>query len=49
MKVLKPGKYRGKIGILESIHQDNFSGSIHLPEEDVALEIKFELFSKLHV
>ena len=48
VKVLKPGPHQGKIGILESLHQDNFSGSIKLDKEDIALELPYDLFSKLY-
>lgn len=46
--VLKPGPFRGKTGILESIHADNYSGSIKLLDEDTALELPYELFSKVY-
>ncbi|CAK89537.1 unnamed protein product (macronuclear) [Paramecium tetraurelia] len=46
--ILKEGEHCGKVGKLESIHQDNYSGSIYLENEDVLLEIQFDLFSKIN-
>ena len=45
--VLKPGPYRGMIGKLESIHSDNFSGSIYFEKSNVLVEMPYELFSKI--
>ena len=45
--VLKPGPFRGKIGKLESIHEDNFSGSIYFEDSKVLVEMPYEMFSKI--
>jgi len=42
VKVLKNGPYYGKVAILESIHPDSFSASVHLQDIDVALELPYE-------
>lgn len=43
--VLKKGDYFRKIGVLESIYQDAYSGAILL-EGNVSIEMPYELFSK---
>lgn len=45
--ILKEGVDRGKIGKLESLHMDNFSGSVYIEEEDKLLELSFDHFSKI--
>ena len=47
MKVLKKGPYYGKIAVLESIHTDNFSASVHIQDIDVALELPYEKICKV--
>ncbi|CAD8096324.1 unnamed protein product [Paramecium sonneborni] len=46
--ILKDGQHRGKVGKLESIHQDNYSGSVYLENENILLEMPFDLFSKIN-
>jgi len=47
VKVLKNGPYYGKVAVLESIHPDSFSASVHLQDIDVALELPYEKISKV--
>jgi len=47
VKVLKNGPYYGKIAVLESIHADSFSASVHLQDIDVALELPYEKICKV--
>jgi len=49
VKVLKNGPYYGKIAVLESIHADSFSASVHLQDIDVALELPYEKICKVVV
>lgn len=46
--ILKEGPDRGKLGKLESVHKDSFSGSIYLEDEERLLEVGFDWFSKWH-
>ncbi|KAM3133734.1 hypothetical protein pb186bvf_014143 [Paramecium bursaria] len=46
--IILNGVHRGKIGKLESVHQDNFSGSVYIENEDLCLEAPYEDFSKLN-
>ena len=51
VKILKHGKYRGKIGILNNIEESKFRGIIQITdsnEQTKEIKMKYENFSKLN-